>query len=96
MKKVLMIIGGIFLGFVVLGIAIFAVVAFTSEKMKCKSSVGDITIMYNGDAITGYTAKNMDYDFEGQKAIAEKIGVDVYLDEFENWFEDNTDGFCKR
>lgn len=96
MKKTLMIIGGIVLGFIALGVAIFTIVSFTSEKMRCKSSVGDITIMYNDETITGYTAKDINYDLDGQKSIAERIGVKAYLDEFEDWFEDNTGGFCKR
>ena len=30
------------------------------------------------------------------KKVLMIIGVDAYLDEFEEWFEDRTDGTCKR
>ena len=96
MKKVLMIIGGIVVGILILVGAIFGIVSLTSEKMKCKSSIGNITIMYTGDAITGYTASNISYNLDGQKALAKRVGIKAYLDEFEDWFEENTDGTCKR
>ncbi len=96
MKKVLIIIGGVVLGFAVLGIAIFAIVSLTSQKMKCTSSVGNITLMYSDNTISGYTATGMSYDFDTQKQYAQSIGVEDYLDEFEDWFEENTDGVCTR
>lgn len=96
MKKALMIIGGIVVGILVLAGAIIGVVSLTSEKMQCKSSVGNITIMYNDDEITGYAASGMTYDLDQQKSVAERIGVKAYLDEFEEWFEENAGGTCKR
>ncbi len=30
------------------------------------------------------------------KKVLMIIGVDAYLDEFEEWFEDNAGGFCTR
>lgn len=91
-----MIIGGIVLGFVVLGCAIFAIVSMTSHKMKCESSAGNITIMYNDEKITGYTAAGMSYDMDAQGKYAEQIGIEKYLDEFSSWFAQHTDGTCKR
>lgn len=91
-----MIIGGIVFGLVVLGGAIFGIVSLTSHKMKCKSSVGDITIMYNDEKITGYTAVGMTYDMDAQNKIAERYGIEAYLDEFSDWFAEHTDGTCKR
>lgn len=96
MKKVLMIIGGIVLGAVVLGCAIFALVSMTSSKMKCKSSVGNITIMYNDEKITGYTASGMTYDMDAQNEVVERLGIEKYLNEFSDWFDEHTDGTCKR
>lgn len=95
MKKVLMIIGGIVVGIVVLGVVIFAVVSLTSKKLVCKSDEGNITLMYNKKTITGYTAKGISYDLDGQKEIAEKIGIDAYLEQFKTWFRTNTTGTCK-
>ncbi len=96
MKKTLTIIGGIVVGIIVLGCAIFALVSLTSHKMKCESSVGNITIMYNDDKITGHTAVGMTYDMDTQSQYAEKIGIEKYLDEFSSWFDEHTDGTCRR
>lgn len=96
MKNVLMVIGGIVVGIILLFLVIFGFVSLTSKKLVCKSDEGNITIMYNKDNITGYTAKNITYDLEGQKNIAKQIGVTEYLDEFTKWFETNTTGTCKR
>ncbi len=96
MKKTLMIIGGIVVGLVVLGLVIFFAVSATSKKMKCKSKEGNITLMYNKKKITGYTAKNITYDLDGQNEIVKEIGIDDYLDQFATWFENNTSGTCDR
>ncbi len=96
MKKILTIIGGIVVALILLGVIIFAVVSMTSKKMTCKSSKGNITIMYNDEKITGYTASGMTYDLDQQQAVAELVGIEAYLDEFEDWFADNTDGTCER
>lgn len=95
-KKILMIIGGIVVFFILVCIIFFIIVSSTSKKMKCKSSEGDITIMYNKETITGYTAKNINYDLHGQKRIAERIGVDEYLKQFSTWFSTNTTGTCTK
>lgn len=96
MKKVLMVIGGIVVGFIVLGIVVFSCVSLTSKKMKCKSNEGNITLMYNKKTITGYTSKKISYDLDGQKQLAEQMGVEAYLDEFAEWFKNNTTGTCER
>lgn len=95
MKKVLMIIGGIVVGLVVLGVAIFAITSATSSKLVCESAEGKITIMYNEKTLTGYKASKMTYDLDAQKALAEQIGVEAYLTEFSEWFSENTTGTCK-
>ena len=91
-----MIIGGIVLGFAALFGIIFGIVSLTSHKMKCESSVGNITIMYNDDELTGYTATGMSYNFDEQKDYAKKIGIEKYLTEFNSWFEKNAHGTCAR
>jgi len=95
-KKTLMIIGGIFLGIIVLVVGIIMIVSLTSKKLVCKSAEGNITIMYTDKAITGYTTRGMTYDLAQQQAYAEQIGVEEYLDEFSVWFEQNTSGSCQR
>ena len=84
MKKKLIIIGGIVVIVIVIVIIIFAVINMTSKKLVCKSDNNSLTIMYNDDTLTGYTAKGISYDLEGQKKSAEAMGVKAYL----NWFAD--------
>ena len=69
----------------------------SSSKLVCESSEGNITLLYNEKEIVGYTSTGrLSYDLEGQKAIAERIGVEEYMYEFEIWFKTNTTGTCKR
>lgn len=96
MKKLFTIIGGIVFFAVIAGVIIFFVVSATSKKMICKSSEGNITLMYNDDTLTGYTAKGMTFDLDEQKKYAEQIGIEAYLDEFAEWFKNNTTGTCDR
>ena len=96
MKKVLMIVGGIFVGFVVLFFVIFMLTSLNSEKLVCKSKEGNITIMYDEETIKGYAASGINYDLDGQKAVAEQIGIEEYLEQFSNWFATNTSGTCSR
>lgn len=92
--KILAIIGGIVVGLIILFIVIFAITSANSEKLVCKSSEGNITIMYNEKGIIGYTASGMGYDLDGQKEVAKKIGINNYIKEFNNWFTLNTSGSC--
>lgn len=94
--KILLIIGGVFVGFIVLIIGFIVVISSSQDKLVCKASNGSITIMHDDEKLTGYTANGFTYDFDGQKAYADTIGVEAYLDEFTDWFEDNTDGTCTR
>ena len=95
LKKVLMIIGGIVVGIIVIALVLILVTSLTSKKLVCKSSEGNITIMYSDDKINGYTAKGINYDLDGQQKIAEEIGVEEYLEQFKVWFSTNTSGTCK-
>ena len=51
--------------------------------------------MYNDKTITGYTANGISYDLDGQKEIAEQIGIDSYITQFKQWFSTNTTGSCE-
>ncbi len=95
MKKVLMVIGGIFVAGIVVVVAVLLITSATSEKLKCTSDEGNITIMYNEETITGYTAKGITYDLDAQKEVAKNIGVTEYLSQFSTWFSNNTSGSCK-
>ena len=96
MNKTLKTIGIIALVIVVFIVGLIIYTNLTSKKMKCTSPEGSITILYNDKTLTGYTVVNMTYDLDGQREIAEKIGVEAYLDEFDKWFRANTTGTCKR
>jgi len=92
--KILAIIGGVIVGIILLAIIIISIVSANSDKLVCKSSEGNITIMYNKNGITGYTANGMSYDLDQQKDYAKKIGIDAYIKEFNSWFTSNTSGTC--
>ena len=92
--KILAIIGGVVVGIVILAIVIISIVSVSSEKLVCKSDKGNITIMYNEKGITGYIATGMSYDLDKQKEVANEIGMDAYITEFDNWFKNNTSGYC--
>lgn len=96
MKKILIIIGGITISVVVLFILVFSVVSANSKKMVCTSDVGNITLMYNDNGLTGYTAVNISYDLDAQKKYAKQVGIEAYLTEFSIWFTSNTKGVCVR
>lgn len=93
---VLTIISGITLAIIVFVVALFMIVSFTSKKLVCKSAEGNITIMYNDETITGYTASGVTYDLDGQKQVAERIGIESYLEQFSTWFKTNTTGSCTK
>lgn len=92
--KVLAIIGGFIIGIIVLAFVIITIVSANSNKLVCKSDDASITIMYNDDEITGYTAKGMTYDLDAQKTYAKQVGVQAYLEEFSTWFKTTTAGSC--
>ena len=92
--KILAIIGGIVVGFILLVVVMFLWVSSDSNKLVCKSSEGNITILYDDTTISGYTALGVSYDMNQQRAIANQIGIEKYISEFITWFETNTTGSC--
>ena len=87
-------IGAFIVGFVIIFVAIFFFAFNNSDKLVCKSAEGDITIMYNDETITGYTAIGITYNLDEQKQVAEQIGTDAYVEQFTTWFSTNTSGNC--
>ncbi len=97
MKKGLMVIGAVVAGGLVLVLIFILVITVTSQKLVCKSSIGNATIMYQENQLTGYTVTGqITLDFDGATEYANQIGVEKYLDEFVEWFETETDGSCER
>lgn len=100
-KKVVII---IILAFILLlgAVALFFMVIFknitkaveSSDRIVCEAGKGKITIMYDETGITGYTAVQFGYDKEGQKEIAEIIGMEAYIIQFNEWFKENSSGSC--
>lgn len=67
------------------------------QKMTCESSIGNITLLHNDKEIKGYTTTGeISYDLDEQQPLSRYKGIDAYLDEFEDWFEYNTNGTCTR
>jgi len=97
LKIVLIVIGALFVGFILFIVAIFLIITLfvnSSSKLVCTSKEGDITISYNDKTITGYTANGITYDFDGQKLIANRIGSEEYIKQFDTWFRTHTSGTC--
>ena len=97
---VVFVILGIFIGLIVLVVigvfGIMGIISDSSNKLECTSPDGSITLMYNDEQLLGYTTSGMSYDLDQQKEYAEKVGIEAYLDEFNDWFEKNTSGTCTR
>ena len=66
------------------------------DKLVCKSSIGNITLIFSDNTILGYTATgDLSYDLDGQKPLAVKYGIAEYKRQFNEWFVDATDGYCE-
>ena len=85
-----------FILLLVLGYIIFIIYNTASRKMVCESKQGDITIIYNKKSVTGYKSSSITYNIYEQREYADEIGIENYLDEFSKWFNENTNGVCKR
>ena len=83
--------------FVVALLTLICVGCGNNKKISCKSDEGSIKLTYNEKTIVAYSAVGYEFDFDGQKTYAEKVGIDSYIDEFEQWFTNNTtNGKCTR
>ena len=88
---------------IIIGISIFVLISFISiiiifktfsNKLVCKSKHGNITLIYNKKNITSYSAKNMTYKLDEQNEIANQIGIEEYMKQFNEWFKNTTSGSC--
>ena len=91
---ILAIVGAVVLVIIIAVVVIIIFASSSSNKMICESKEGNITITYDKDELTGYKANGIIYEFDNQKQIADRIGVDAYLKEFGAWFSSNTSGLC--
>ena len=81
---------------VVAGYFAFAFIDTATKKMVCESNMGTISITYNKTTIVGYKSNKITYNLYEQRTYADEVGIKQYLDEFEQWFQENTQGTCKR
>lgn len=92
-------VGGIsFIIFIVM-IIIVAVGAVNNlangDSLKCESDSGRVNLGFSGNQMITYSAFNYDFDFDTEKARANKIGKDAYIEEFNKSFVSNTvNGHC--
>lgn len=77
-------------------VLIFIASANSTKKMICEAPNVNITISYDDNGITGYSAYGMEYDLKGQQEYASKVGLGPYFLEFEDWFKASTGGTCHR
>jgi|GEM_PF-3684986 len=95
-KKICMIVGGIVLVAVILVVAAFSFMNATSKKIKCSTSNSSITLYYNDESLVGYEVVNMEFDLDYAKNIVNTVGIDEYIDQFEEVLEDDYSGVCER
>ena len=81
----------VFLGF----IAFLIYTSLKSEKLVCKSEKAMITLMYNDDGLTGYTAKGVSFEEKEAKEYIKQVGIKQYIEEFKNSFVYYYGGTCK-
>lgn len=84
----------IIVNIIIIGTIIFIINYNLSDKLVCKSSEGNITIIYNDKTIKNYQSKNIAYNIKEQKEAAKKMGMDKYIPMFKEWFESSTSGKC--
>lgn len=77
-------------------LSIVIIVSAVSKKYICKSSRGNITLLYRNNKLVGYTTNGINYNLEEGKERVKKIGLEDYFKEFNIWFIQTTiDGTCK-
>ncbi|MCD4756266.1 hypothetical protein K8R20_01450 [bacterium] len=96
MKKIIFIVLGIFLVLgVLVGVGAVSLLNNNTNKFVCESDIGGITLMYTETDLVGYTTSGeLSYDLDEQKVLAEELGIEEYLVEFNTWFETETSGSC--
>ena len=96
MKKTIITTICITVGIIILISGAIFIVKKSKKRLVCLSDIGNIAIMYNKETITGYETYKMNYNFDEQKKIADEVGIEEYLTEFEKWFTTNSNGTCTR
>ena len=78
---------------------LFTVVFNNNDKLSCEANYRgsnvSITLYFNDKQLVGYNAINMEYNYEEQQKYAQEIGIQNYLQEFNQNFEDDYEGSCK-
>lgn len=66
------------------------------KELVCTSDMGSITLFYNDKEIVKYTVKDIEFDIVNQNKLVQRKGMEVYLNEFETWFRNNSGKGCIR
>lgn len=77
-----------------LGVGAYLLFSSKNSKMECKSKEGNITITYNKKELVGYKNDKLTFDFNEANDKAKQDGVEEYLKNFNQWFSENTTGYC--
>jgi len=93
-KKIFLVIAA----FIVLAVVIMVIFTLfnkdTTKELVCKSNNGNITLYYDNNRISGYTANGYTYDLLSESEHAMEIGIEKYMQEFSTIFINNTAGTC--
>lgn len=65
------------------------------SSIVCTSNEGNITLYYNDKKIIKYEVDNIAFNLSKQNEAAEKLGMDEYIKQFNEWFTSSTSGSCK-
>ncbi len=67
----------------------------SSDRLECKSSNGNIMILYDEKGVIGYsTIESLSYDLYDEQEIASKMSASNYINQYKINFENSYDGTC--
>ncbi len=65
------------------------------KKLKCASSEGSLVLYYDNEGLMGYRTQNLTFDLEVARERVNEIGIEKYIEDFKEWFKENTSGKCE-
>jgi len=68
----------------------------SNKRLACQSSDLHVTVKYNNKTVLDYvTDAEYHFDLEALQHIAEEVGIEQLIQDYQNWFETTTDGTCR-
>ncbi len=92
--KILAIIGGVFVAIIAMIFIAFAVIKSSSNRIECTSKGKSLTVYFNNETITGYSAKNVNFNIDTAKNTVSSSGIDNYVKTLQTWYETYVGGKC--